>query len=635
MKPLTPAILLFLLFTFPSQAQNNCFECHGQRDFMGETDDGQERSLYVDQERYHASSHGEFQCRDCHHDAKGDPHPEKLSAVDCTGCHEEAAIEFSEGVHGRLLMSGAANAPTCSSCHTTHEIKSAADTTSSVHAMNVPQTCERCHLQSKITDIPTGDQGAKHYNQGVHAKALAEGNDLAASCDDCHDSHRILPKSDPNSKIFRFNISKTCGQCHDDIAAEYDASIHRVGVKEGEFSSATCINCHEAHRALSASDPDSPTHPLNAPDQLCASCHAAGLLNKRPGLSENLFDSYKDSYHGLANSRGSAVAANCNSCHGIHDIRSKTDPKSSVHAANVQKTCAQCHFKVTEAFASSYTHGKLGSLEQKISSIVRVIYIYLIILVIGGMVVHNLIIWFAYVRVKYRAHKKEKTIARFDTAWVIQHIIVFISFTILVITGFALKFPQMSWVKLLMNLGLTENLRAILHRSAAIGLLGGGLYHLWCLFFVRRWHGELKELTLRLSDFRHFYQNMRYHLGLDAERPLFERYGYVEKAEYWALVWGTVMMAITGFILWFPTIATRFMPPWIIKVSETIHFYEAVLATLAIVLYHMFFAIFHPANYPLNLTGFTGKISEEEVKERFPMWYQKLKLKDQEPPAEE
>jgi cytochrome b subunit of formate dehydrogenase len=93
------------------------------------------------------------------------------------------------------------------------------------------------------------------------------------------------------------------------------------------------------------------------------------------------------------------------------------------------------------------------------------------------------------------------------------------------------------------------------------------------------------------------------------------------------LVWGTAVMAFSGLVLWFPASATLMMPVWIVKVSEIIHYYEAILATLAILLYHMFFAIFHPADYPINLTSFTGKITKEEAEERFPAWYRSLEEK--------
>ena len=226
----------------------------------------------------------------------------------------------------------------------------------------------------------------------------------------------------------------------------------------------------------------------------------------------------------------------------------------------------------------------------------------------------------------------QKTVQRFDKPWVIQHITMFVTFTLLVITGFALKNPEAGWVRLLTSLGLTESLRGTLHRVAAVGMILGGLYHLYHLFFNKRWKGELVSLLPNVTDLRQFVQNMRYHLGMIKERPKFDRYGYIEKAEYWALVWGTVMMAITGFVLWFPAITTQFLPAWVVKVSETIHYYEAILAALAILLYHMFFAIFHPEDYPMSLTGFTGKMAEEEAKDRFPMWYQKLKSDEHDTP---
>ncbi len=621
-------LLIFFAATMSLFAQEACYECHGEVDFVGETEDGREYSLYVDAEKFATSVHADFGCADCHMDAESHINdPGKLEPVNCGMCHEDSWDNFFKGAHGRLVEQGDVNAPTCSSCHTSHHILSASDTSSSVHPFNLSKTCGQCHSGEGVA---TGgnisiDRPIAHYLKGVHGQALAAGNDMAASCASCHEPHLSLPKADPQSKIFRFNISATCGQCHADEQEEYDASIHGVALQKGEFLSATCISCHEAHEIHSSSDPESPTHPLNAPDKICAPCHSSDRLNERYGFTGDVFNSYKDSYHGLAASAGSAVAANCNSCHGVHNIRSKTDSLSMTHPKNVRETCAQCHTGATDRFARSYVHANPDSKADQISGIIRVVYIYLIVIVIGGMVLHNLIIWFAYVRAKLRALKVQKTIQRFDRAWVIQHVTMFVTFTTLCITGFALKNPDAGWVKVLSFLGLNELIRGIIHRIAAVGMLAAGMYHLWFLFFVKSWKGELVALLPNVSDVRLFFQNMKYHMGLSKEHPQFDRYGYIEKAEYWALIWGTVMMAFTGFVLWFPTIATKFMPAWIVKVSETVHYYEAILAGLAILLYHMFFAIFHPEDYPINLTGFTGKIPDEEAKERFPMWYKKLK----------
>ena len=618
------ASVALLAYNLP--AQHNCLDCHSQSDFIGENPDGSERSLFVDAAMFRASAHGDFSCTDCHVDAVGDPHPERLAAVNCADCHDAATMGFQQGAHGRVHGNGKA-AIACSSCHTAHEIKSAADPQSATHPINQPKTCGACHLDNSVTHgrAATVDRPVERYSLGVHGRALAEGNDAAPSCSACHEPHRSLPKSDPRSMIHRTNISATCGACHADIAAEYDASVHGVGLRRGEFMSATCITCHDAHDVRSSTDLASPTHPLNAPDQLCAPCHGAERLNRRFGLTDKVFQSYKDSYHGLAATRGSTIAASCVSCHGVHNIRSKNDPQSTVHPANVRSTCARCHPYAGEAFALSYTHTDVKSLGFRISAVVRSIYLYLIVLIIGGMVVHNLIIWAAHVRAKAKLLQKSATIKRFGKAWVFQHVVIFISFTLLVITGFALKYPHAGWARLLTGFGMTEAIRGGLHRAAAVALLLAGLHHLYCLFFVKTWRGELAQLAPKRVDFLHFYENMRYHLGLTLSQPHFDRFSYIEKVEYWALVWGTAVMALTGFVLWFPALATRVMPSWAVKVAETVHFYEAVLATLAVLLYHMFFAVFHPQDYPINLTGFTGKISEEEAKAKYPRWYNNLK----------
>ena len=108
---------------------------------------------------------------------------------------------------------------------------------------------------------------------------------------------------------------------------------------------------------------------------------------------------------------------------------------------------------------------------------------------------------------------------------------------------------------------------------------------------------------------------MAFHLGLRRTRPAFRRFDYTQKAEYWAVVWGTWVMALTGIILWYPTIATSWMPVWIVRVSETIHFYEAVLAVSAIVIWHFFFVIFLPAVYPMSSTWIDGRMPAAEWKE--------------------
>jgi len=125
----------------------------------------------------------------------------------------------------------------------------------------------------------------------------------------------------------------------------------------------------------------------------------------------------------------------------------------------------------------------------------------------------------------------------------------------------------------------------------------------------------------------------RFYVGRTHHRPRFGRFSYIEKSEYWALVWGTVVMAGTGVIMWFqdPFIAMLSKLGW--DVARTVHVYEAVLATLAIIVWHLYFVIFNPDVYPMNLAWLKGTISEEEMAEEHPLELEELRRKKAEEEA--
>ncbi|MFC1557591.1 cytochrome b/b6 domain-containing protein, partial [candidate division KSB1 bacterium] len=116
----------------------------------------------------------------------------------------------------------------------------------------------------------------------------------------------------------------------------------------------------------------------------------------------------------------------------------------------------------------------------------------------------------------------------------------------------------------------------------------------------------------------------KYHIGRAESPPEFDKYDYMQKLEYWALIWGSVIMIITGFILWFPEFYTRFLPSWAFKVTETVHYFEAWLASLAIVVWHFFLVILHPEEYPMSLSWIHGRITVKEVKTHYKEWFNKM-----------
>jgi formate dehydrogenase gamma subunit len=246
------------------------------------------------------------------------------------------------------------------------------------------------------------------------------------------------------------------------------------------------------------------------------------------------------------------------------------------------------------------------------------------VLIVGGMVLHNLLIMNFFMVKRQREEKKERWVLRFDRTQLLQHLLTTIAFTVLVITGFALRFPEAWWVKALSTVGMTETVRGDLHRIFAVVMVITALYHMYYVFLTKRGRREFVSIFPAWQDFKDLYVAMRYYLFSSEERPKFSRYDYMQKAEYWALVWGTIVMILTGFVLWFPTESARLLPFWAIPASQTIHYYEAWLATLAILVWHFFFVIFHPEEYPMSWTWITGKMSEDSVKRHHARWYEEL-----------
>ncbi|MDZ7289082.1 MAG: cytochrome b/b6 domain-containing protein [candidate division KSB1 bacterium] len=194
-----------------------------------------------------------------------------------------------------------------------------------------------------------------------------------------------------------------------------------------------------------------------------------------------------------------------------------------------------------------------------------------------------------------------------------QHWILAVSFIILVITGFALKYPEAAWVQPILLLEGEFALRGWIHRIAAVVMVVLAFYHVGYMIFTPRGRYLLKALAPGRQDLVDFRDNAKFLLGKRSTPPEFDHFSYMEKAEYWALVWGTVVMASTGFFLWFENLALKIFPLWMMDVFTVIHFYEAWLATLAIFVWHFYYVIFNPEVYPLNKSMIDGLMSEREM----------------------
>ena len=186
----------------------------------------------------------------------------------------------------------------------------------------------------------------------------------------------------------------------------------------------------------------------------------------------------------------------------------------------------------------------------------------------------------------------------------------------LVITGFALKFPN-SWFA--QALGIGEHLRSLTHRIAGVILIGAGIYHLCYLAGLREGRRLLRDLAPRPKDAFDAWKTMLYYLGLSREKPKFGRFTYAEKAEYWALVWGAALMALTGIMMWAKVWVGDTLARWWVDVATAVHFYEAILATLAILVWHFYQVFLDPDVYPMNWAWWDGKMSVEHYSHEHPL----------------
>ena len=567
------------------------------------------------------SLHEGFSCVDCHSyvSSNFDEHmenPELASSANCAMCHSEAEEEYEKSIHGISIENGIDEAAHCWDCHGSHNILSPDDKESLVYPTNLAETCGSCHDDpefSKKFDMSIQDPG-KMYTQSVHGKLVQSGRMDAATCVMCHGAHDIKNRVMQGSKIAVTSIPETCGECHPDEQKEFEKSIHWARAVRGIRGAPVCNDCHSEHSISAITTVDERKASRQLQEQTCIRCHQSPFFSERFGIEGNVVSAYQDSYHGLAVMRGDEDAAMCVDCHSVHAILPSSNPESTVSEENVTKTCQSCHPEAQELFAKSYSHQTSIESAESVESFVQTFYFWMIIAVIGGMVLHNLLIFVFELRKRRRARRNQVTLPRMNRNEVIQHFILLVSFIVLAVTGFALKYPTSWWSEGLFSLGMTEPVRQWIHRISAVIMILLSLYHVGYLLATRRGREVLGYIIPKFEDIRAAIDNIAYYLRLRKTPPEFSKYDYMEKAEYWALIWGTIVMGATGLVLWFPTIVGDWAPLWFIKVSETIHFYEAILATLAILVWHFFFVILHPREYPMSFTWIDGQMSLENYR---------------------
>jgi cytochrome b subunit of formate dehydrogenase len=587
----------------------------------------------------------------------------------CLECHDDPEMKSDDGQPIAVLADDYARSAhrklDCAECHdTARTIKHPKNPLGAVK----PQVCQDCH-----------EDEFKAVAGSIHGRR-AKGERAIKDCTGCHGSlHNVHKSGDPASPLSPVNQIKTCGDCHEDVLADYEKSEHarallRAGLVKG---SPSCSSCHGKHDVRAKDDPQATTHHAKVPatcgschemilkefddsahgallragkeGPVCTDCHAPHAI-KRPdsahvrhavadrcgGCHEKIGRTFHDSFHGKASQLENRQAAACADCHTPHANLPKSDPKSSIHPDNLAATCGACHKNVNASFLTFDPHANP-------SDPTRNVYVYwvwfgmtaLLLGVFGFFGLHGLL-WMQRALVgKLRGEfpaltdRKGPHVIRFRKMQVAIHIAIVLSFLLLAATGLPLKFAEAPWAPRLMSVLGGAQTAAWLHRFAGAVTFGYFAWHLGMLahdLLVKKRRGyfwgpnsmvpQPRDVVELLAMFKYFF-----YLG---PRPKFDRYTYWEKFDYLAVFWGVAIIGCSGLVLWFPTAATTFLPGWALNAAYVIHSDEALLATGFIFLFHFFHTHLRPESFPMDTVIFTGRMPLEVFKHDRPLEYDRL-----------
>lgn len=544
----------------------------------------------------------------------------------CAGCHPDVTEDYLRTAHGTAAREGEARAPACYLCHGAAHSVEAVATDANLAAENIPSFCAGCHAGKRPTaELPFRIPDPRvQLLASVHGGINKDTGRYNANCGDCHLTHAEQPGWWPSSSTHFMNVAETCGKCHPDELALYEISVHGLAAAAGLHDAPTCPDCHGDHNVVAVEPVENGKRTRIV--ATCSSCHFSLALSAKFDLRNDRVETFEQSYHGVVSEGGKMTAADCGSCHRVHDVLPASDPRSSVFPGNLEETCGSCHLRATERFAGTNVHEPRVHPRRKPADYVAIVYVGLIFVVLGGMLLHNAVDYIGKVRaIRRERHRPSKVHVRLRPIERIQHLLLLSSFTLLAFTGFAIKFPSSFLFTWLVHLEGPYSIRVWLHKVFAVVLIAASLFHVGYLLFTRHGRARLKAIWPRPSDVREAVQAILHRVGLYKRAPEFGEFNYAEKVEYWALIWGTALMAFTGLYVWLDPYIQQFFPYWLYEVLRTIHFYEAILAVSSIVIWHFYHVIFDPSLYPMNFAWIDGKIPEKLIVEERKRYLKELR----------
>lgn len=547
------------------------------------------------------------------------------AAMTCVACHVGITAQPAPGTGHGKVNPAQANAASCSDCH-----------------QKLWDDAKKANTTAAKPRLGVVADNIAAYQKSFHARVKkGQQTQVNATCDNCHDTHSfaIPPKNSPAHADWRLQSPALCGeQCHSDALEEYTGSIHgKEALGKHNAKSAVCSDCHTSHEVGNTS-----AAPIKlAITASCGGCHADN------------YKSYKATYHGQISTLGYAYTAKCFDCHGSHGILKATDPESRVHADNRLETCRSCHSGKKDlalapiGFASFQPHGTTDNFARYPQMWIG--YQMMVGLLVGtfGFFWLHTLLWFYREwkdrqQAKLRPHVRMsaldaalpaalqgKHFKRFSAIWRVAHITFALSLMILTLTGMPLFYPDVAWAPLVMQALGGPKVAGLIHRVNAVIFAAVFFWHLaymglliWRKRATFRWFGP-DSMIPNLQDGRDMLAMFKWFFG-KGPRPVFDRWTYWEKFDYWAPFWGVTIIGVSGLMMWLPNLTGSFLPGWVFNVAAIFHGEEAFLAVVFLFTVHFFNNHFRPDKFPVEIVMFTGTMSLEHFQREHRLQYERL-----------
>ncbi|RMH02962.1 MAG: hypothetical protein D6702_07405 [Planctomycetota bacterium] len=595
------------LFDADDERAPACSDCHG--------------SHAIDEPHHHLHEVSR-QCETCHqsyrlslHHEPGSPPPD----LDCTVCHS-GHLTSREHVADRLFPAGGL------------------------------QNCTYCHS----TDQHQGPELAHD------SRSCSEAMGREVRCIDCHTFHWRVEDGEPIPDTSH----RACESCHQVQGRAYALSVHGRSRAAGNEESPYCTDCHGPRGGIKKASIEFAEG--SAVDH-CEKCHGDEELMFSFGVNPYVVGGFRETYHGelydVGNTGKDRNFANCTDCHGHHEILEPEDPESSVNPAHILDTCRKCHQDADEKFTGYVTHPERPTAAEAAAALAAapprqptpprpgadylnpglptaeedaafqvlhaadVFMKGLFFTVMAFFLVHTLL-WFQK-GIRQRYGPRRIYYRRFGPYERMLHVLVNVSFLALAFTGLPQTFSH-TWLGrwVLDHVMSIQQAQTIHYWAAAVTALYFALHLAQVAVNLKRkgWRRVLwgpDSLVPRLKDLNDFRRHLGWFLGL-CERPRFDRWTYWEKFDYLAVFWGVAVIGLSGLIRWQEEFFGNLLGGGAVSFATTVHKEEALLATAFIFLVHFFNTHLRSEKFPMDVSIYTGVISEDELREERPEQFERL-----------